>query len=102
MGIDGLLQLLKPLMQQEHLSAFKGSTVGIDAFPWLYKGCYMHYATLDLENGEPVQPSCSNYLLLMLDMMAAYSIKPYFVFDGRSLPMKKDTIAKRKETRDSN
>ena len=40
MGIDGLLQLLKPLVQKEHISSFKGQTLGIDALPWLYKGCY--------------------------------------------------------------
>ena len=50
MGIDGLLQLLKPLMQQEHLSSFRGKTVGIDAFPWLYKGVYMHYSIISLED----------------------------------------------------
>lgn len=102
MGIDGLLQLFKPLIQQEHLSSFAKQTVGIDAFPWLYKGVYMHYATLDLEHCEEVIASCSNYILLMLELMESYQITPYFVFDGRSLPMKQDTITKRKETRDSN
>ena len=96
MGIDGLLQLLKPLVQQEHLSSFSGLTVGIDAFPWLYKGCYMHAVTFDLEEGQEFTQSCSNYLLQMLDLLSTYSITPYFVFDGRSLPMKKDTITKRK------
>ena len=96
MGIEGLLQLFKPIIQQEHISSFQGTRVGIDAFPWLYKGCYMHYSTLDLENADSITPSCSNYLFQMLDTMAFYSITPYFVFDGRSLPMKKDTIAKRK------
>ena len=42
MGIDGLLQLLRPLIVQDHLSIFKGQTIGIDVSPWLYKGCYSY------------------------------------------------------------
>lgn len=46
MGIDGLLPLLKPLCKQEHISNFKGQTLGIDILPWLYKGCYSHVLQL--------------------------------------------------------
>ena len=42
MGIDGLLTFLKPIVQSEHISSFSGKTLGIDAFPWLYKGCYSY------------------------------------------------------------
>lgn len=40
MGIDGLLSLLKPVTQKEHISKFKGKRVAVDGLPWLYKGCY--------------------------------------------------------------
>lgn len=40
MGIDGLLQLLKPVTQKEHLSSFRGKRVAVDAKAWLYKACY--------------------------------------------------------------
>lgn len=42
MGIDGLLALLKPITHKTHISEFKGQTIGIDALPWLYKGCYSY------------------------------------------------------------
>ena len=38
----------------------------------------------------------------MLDLLKTYDIKPIFVFDGRSLNLKGDTIAKRKNVRESN
>ena len=40
MGIDGLLNLVKSITKREHISTFQGQTIGIDALPWLYKGCY--------------------------------------------------------------
>lgn len=40
MGIDGLLKLLKPITEKEHLSSFKNQTLGVDIMPWIYKGCY--------------------------------------------------------------
>lgn len=51
---------------------------------------------------DQIQISCSNFLLLMLDLLKTYDIKPIFVFDGRSLNLKGDTIAKRKNVRESN
>ncbi len=38
----------------------------------------------------------------MLDMLAQNEIKVTAVFDGRSLPMKADTMKKRKQSRESN
>ena len=32
-------------------------------------------------------------------MLDYYNIKPIFVFDGRSLPLKKDTLDKRNKTK---
>lgn len=46
--------------------------------------------------------SCSAYLLNMLSLFETYRIKPIFVFDGRSLSLKKNTIKKRITTREQN
>lgn len=35
----------------------------------------------------------------MTNLLEYYEIKPYFVFDGRSLSMKKQTISKREKTK---
>jgi 5'-3' exonuclease len=56
---------------------------------------------LETIEGE-VKISCSNYLLLMLDLLEYYHIEPFFVFDGRSLPLKAETITKRKNIREDN
>jgi exonuclease-1 len=40
MGIEGLLNLLKPITEKEHISTFKNQRIAIDAMPWIYKGCY--------------------------------------------------------------
>lgn len=40
MGIDGLLNLLRPVTKKEHISTFRDKKIGIDAMPWIYKGCY--------------------------------------------------------------
>ncbi len=38
----------------------------------------------------------------MLDMLSYYNIKPLFVFDGRALHAKSDTLEKRKKTKEDN
>lgn len=40
MGVQGLLPMLKSVMDQVNVAKYKGKTVGIDAAGWLYKGCY--------------------------------------------------------------
>lgn len=49
MGIDGLLNLLKPVVDKEHLSSFRGKKVAVDAKIWLYKGCYGYTFELNQE-----------------------------------------------------
>lgn len=38
----------------------------------------------------------------MVDLLLQYNIKPVFVFDGRSLPMKRKTVSKRQSIRKAN
>lgn len=40
MGIDGLLNFLKPVTEKEHISSFKNQRAGIDVMSWIYRGCY--------------------------------------------------------------
>jgi exonuclease-1 len=40
MGIQGLLQLLKPAQEDCHISKFKNQTAVIDIMVWLYKGAF--------------------------------------------------------------
>ena len=38
MGIQGLLPILKPIMEDSHVRDFAGQIVAVDAFSWLHKG----------------------------------------------------------------
>ncbi|PWN38689.1 hypothetical protein IE81DRAFT_295960 [Ceraceosorus guamensis] len=40
MGIQGLLTLLKDVSVNKHISAYKGQTLGVDAYVWLHRGAY--------------------------------------------------------------
>ena len=134
MGIKGLLVGLKDIMEQVHLSEFRGLTAAIDGFSWLHKGVYC--CSTDLVLGKPTQryfyynidigwilahiclhniffdlsikPTShsqrqfqyltTRYVKYVLDkvrMLKAFDVKPYMVFDGDCLPMKKKTEDKR-------
>ena len=38
----------------------------------------------------------------MLDMLSYYSIKPIFIFDGRAVHAKTETLEKRKKSKEEN
>lgn len=99
MGIDGLLNLLRPVTEKQHISSFKDKTVAVDAMPWIYKGCYSCAMELN-QNIESID--FLYYILEMLDMLSYYNIKPIFVFDGRSVMAKSDTLEKRKKSKQEN
>lgn len=40
MGVQGLLPMLKSVMDQVNIAKYRGKIAGIDASGWLYKGCY--------------------------------------------------------------
>lgn len=40
MGVQGLLQLLKPAMRDANLSQFRNQTAVVDIMTWLYKGAF--------------------------------------------------------------
>jgi exonuclease 1 len=40
MGIQGLLPILRPVIEDVHVREFKGKTLGIDTFAWLHKAAF--------------------------------------------------------------
>lgn len=40
MGINGLLQALKPIAKQVHVRQYAGQRVAVDGYSWLHKGAY--------------------------------------------------------------
>ena len=96
MGIQSLLPLIKPALQQVSLSEFKGKRVGVDGNIWIHRGLFT--CAVDLACGEEPDAYikyCSNCARLLLD----HGITPLVVFDGRALAAKGDTSAKRNEGR---
>ncbi len=94
MGIEGLLPLLKPVTHKTHISTFDGKTAAVDASAWLYKGIYS--CSWELGNGLPTH-GYLNYPLKMIRMLQKNNVKPILVFDGTAMPLKEQTIKKRKD-----
>lgn len=40
MGIQGLLPALRDVTRQQHVSAYAGHVVAVDAYCWLHRGAY--------------------------------------------------------------
>ena len=51
MGIAGLLPLLKDIQRDSHVEAYRGKTLGIDAYVWLHRGAYA--CATELALGKP-------------------------------------------------
>ena len=90
MGVKKLLELLKPAISPEHLSSFRNTTLGIDIYIWIHKACYV-FAEQMRETGDP--RAFLPYIHRLLDLLQFYAITPLCVFDGRSTPRKRTTIA---------
>ncbi|XP_055304044.1 exonuclease 1 [Sitodiplosis mosellana] len=96
MGIQGLLKFLNDYSENINIKSLKGKSVAIDSYCWLHKGAF---AVGDkLVRGEDTNVHimyCVKYVQLLL----SHNIKPILVFDGRHLPAKAETEAKRRESR---
>lgn len=66
MGIQGLLQIIKPCMQERDMSHFAGKTAAIDIMVWLYKGAYS--CSYELATGQATIEFLT-YPLRMLRML---------------------------------
>ncbi|KAJ2944194.1 hypothetical protein O0L34_g18172 [Tuta absoluta] len=96
MGITGLIPFLDKASRRINVEEFSGCTVAIDSYCWLHKGAF---ACADkLVRGEETDVHI-RYCLKYVTMLLAKNIKPILVFDGRHLPAKAQTEAKRRESR---
>ncbi|CDW73778.1 xpg family protein [Stylonychia lemnae] len=88
MGIQGLLQLLKPALRETKLSKYRSKTAAIDIMTWLYKGAYSCAYELGLEQQTF---GFISYPIKMLKLVQSYGIKPICVFDEQSRKDNKKT-----------
>lgn len=85
MGIKGLNTFLKlnasSGIHRTHLSKYKGQTVAIDAYVYIYTFLY---------SGNHI-----NGLFFQINKLKKFNIKPIYVFDGKPPKEKNETLEKR-------
>ncbi|NXH23572.1 EXO1 Exonuclease, partial [Bucco capensis] len=96
MGIQGLLQFIKEAAEPTHVKKYKGQTVAVDTYCWLHKGAYA--CAEKLARGEPTDIYVA-FCMKLVDMLLSFGIKPILVFDGCTLPSKKEVEKARREKR---
>ncbi|KAL0352915.1 UNVERIFIED_CONTAM: Exonuclease 1 [Sesamum angustifolium] len=99
MGIQGLLPLLKSIMNPIHIRELEGCFVAVDTYSWLHKGALS--CSTELCKGQPTSKHI-DYCMHRVNMLRHYGIKPILVFDGGPLPMKSDQEIKRARSRREN
>ncbi|XP_075780952.1 exonuclease 1 isoform X2 [Pelodiscus sinensis] len=96
MGIHGLLQFIKEAAEPAHVKKYKGQVVAVDTYCWLHKGAYA--CAEKLARGEPTDQYVI-FCMKLVDMLLSFGIKPVLVFDGCTLPSKKEVEKARREKR---
>ncbi|NXP30667.1 EXO1 Exonuclease, partial [Leiothrix lutea] len=96
MGIQGLLQFIKEAAEPSHVKKYKGLTVAVDTYCWLHKGAYA--CAEKLARGEPTDLYVA-FCMKLVQMLLSFGIKPILVFDGCTLPSKKEVEKARRERR---
>ncbi|XP_044304357.1 exonuclease 1 [Varanus komodoensis] len=99
MGIHGLLQFIKEAAEPAHVKKYKGQVVAVDTYCWLHKGAYA--CSEKLAKGEPTDQYVT-YCMKHVDMLLSFGVKPILVFDGCTLPSKKEVEKSRREKRQAN
>ncbi|XP_077142471.1 exonuclease 1 isoform X2 [Ranitomeya variabilis] len=99
MGIQGLLQFLKEATEPINVKKYKGQTVAVDTYCWLHKGAFA--CAEKLARGEPTDQYVT-YCMKFVHMLLAHGVRPILVFDGCTLPSKKDVEKTRREKRKLN
>ncbi|CDO63707.1 exonuclease I, putative [Plasmodium reichenowi] len=97
MGISNLLQFLKPIIKNSHISKYKNEVVGVDIMCWIHRGlisCAYDIVT------DQYNDSYLNFIEKMLIPIYNHNIKVVFVFDGEELPEKKKENMIRKNRRE--
>ena len=98
MGIQGLLQLVKPLIQPYHVKQLKGRRVAVDGYAWLHKAVYG--CCVELCNGTESHLWIT-YCLNLVDLLLRHGIIVTLVFDGAPLQAKGVTEVGRESNRAS-
>ncbi|NXP45776.1 EXO1 Exonuclease, partial [Heliornis fulica] len=96
MGIHGLLQFIKEAAEPSHVKKYKGQAVAVDTYCWLHKGAYA--CAEKLARGEPTDLYVV-FCMKLVDMLLSFGTKPILVFDGCTLPSKKEVEKARREKR---
>ncbi|GMM53457.1 Rad2 family nuclease [Maudiozyma humilis] len=99
MGIQGLLPQLKPIQNPVSLRRYEGQTLAIDGYAWLHKAAYS--CAYELATGQPTEKYL-NFFIKKFSLLKTFGIKPYLVFDGDGVPVKKGTEQKRRDKRKEN
>ncbi|XP_026525104.1 exonuclease 1 [Notechis scutatus] len=99
MGIQGLLQFIKEAAEPTHVKKYKGQVVAVDTYCWLHKGAYA--CAEKLAKGEATNQYVV-YCMKLVDMLLSFEVKPILVFDGCTLPSKKEVEKTRREKRQTN
>ncbi|XP_053768917.1 exonuclease 1 isoform X2 [Desmodus rotundus] len=99
MGIQGLLQFIKEASEPIHVRKYKGQAVAVDTYCWLHKGAIA--CAEKLAKGEPTDKYVG-FCMKFVNMLLCHGIKPILVFDGCTLPSKKEVEASRRERRQAN
>ncbi|XP_048341315.1 exonuclease 1 [Sphaerodactylus townsendi] len=99
MGIPGLLQFIKEAAESTHVKKYKGQVVAVDTYCWLHKGAYA--CAEKLARAEPTDQYVV-YCMKLVDMLLSFGVKPVLVFDGCTLPSKKEVEKSRREKRQAN
>uniref|UniRef100_A0A8C3VI13 Exonuclease 1 n=1 Tax=Catagonus wagneri TaxID=51154 RepID=A0A8C3VI13_9CETA len=99
MGIQGLLQFIKEASEPVHVRKYKGQVVAVDTYCWLHKGAVA--CAEKLARGEHTDKYVG-FCMKFVNMLLSYGIKPILVFDGCTLPSKKEVENSRRERRQAN
>ncbi|XP_051849464.1 exonuclease 1 isoform X1 [Antechinus flavipes] len=99
MGIQGLLQFIKDASEPIHIKKYKGQVVAVDTYCWLHKGAFA--CAEKLAKGEPTDQYVA-FCMKFVNMLLSHGIKPILVFDGCTLPSKKEVEKARRERRQTN
>ncbi|KAG8549125.1 hypothetical protein GDO81_022564 [Engystomops pustulosus] len=99
MGIQGLLQFLKEASEPVNVKKYRGQTVAVDTYCWLHKGAFA--CAEKLAKGEPTDQYVT-YCMKFVHMLLSHGVRPILVFDGCTLPSKKDVEKSRREKRQLN
>ena len=96
MGIQGLLQILKPCMVDVDMKDFEGKSAAVDIMVWLYNGAYS--CSYELGKGQ-VTVEFLSYPIHMLRMLKSKGVKVICVFDGLPLKAKAEKEKERMESK---